>query len=132
MTAARSQTFFHGHSFTANPLACAVAVRNFHLLLGGPLAAPARMEAFWIKALACLKEDPRVKDVRIRGSIAAIEVNVEGGYLAEAGTKMRRRCLERGVFLRPLGNVLYALPPFCTSEESLQRIADAMIAAVRT
>ena len=69
-------------------------------------------------------------EVRIRGSIAAIEIDAERGYLADVGRTMRLRCLEMGVFLRPLGNVLYAMPPFCTSNESLARIAGAMTRAV--
>ena len=131
-TADRGKTFFHGHSFTANPLACAVAVRNLQLLLSQPLDAPKRIEQFWTHALHPLRDHPRVKDVRIRGSIAAIELDVEGGYLAEVGQRLRVKCLDHGVFLRPLGSVLYAMPPFCTSQESLTRIADAMIAAVRS
>jgi adenosylmethionine-8-amino-7-oxononanoate aminotransferase len=131
LTADRQRTFFHGHSFTANPLACAVAACNMRALVPGPLDAPRRIEAFWIEALQELREHPTVKEVRIKGSIAAIEVNVPGGYLADVGQRMRRIALAHGVFLRPLGNVLYAMPPYCTTTESLHRIANAMIAAVR-
>jgi adenosylmethionine---8-amino-7-oxononanoate aminotransferase len=126
----RSRTFFHGHSFTANPLACAVAACNYRKLLTTPLEAPRRLERYWTDALSPLREHPRVKDVRIRGSIAAVELEVEGGYLADVGRAMRRTCLDRGVMLRPLGSVLYAMPPYCTSKDSLSKIADAMIAAV--
>ena len=66
----------------------------------------------------------------IQGTIAAIELDPPGGYLADAGRRMRRVCLEKGVWLRPLGNVLYALPPFRTSRASLEQIADAMEAAL--
>jgi adenosylmethionine-8-amino-7-oxononanoate aminotransferase len=126
----RSRTFFHGHSFTAHPLACAVALANWQGLTAAVHPAPARMEAFWNQALAPLREHPRVREVRVRGTIAAVELNVEGGYLAEVGRQLRATCLEHGVLLRPLGNVLYAMPPFCTSDASLERIAAAMIAAV--
>ncbi len=126
----RSHTFFHGHSFTAHPLACAVAVANWQSLSAGVHPAPARMEAFWNEALAPLRDHPRVRDVRVRGTIAAVEIDVPGGYLADVGRELRATCLERGVLLRPLGNVLYALPPFCTSDASLEQIADAMKAAV--
>jgi adenosylmethionine-8-amino-7-oxononanoate aminotransferase len=125
-------TFFHGHSFTAHPLACAVALANWQALSAGVHPAPARMEAFWNEALASLREHPRVRDVRIRGTIAAVELDVPGGYLADVGRQLRRECLQRGVLLRPLGNVLYALPPFCTSDDSLQQIADAMVHAVNS
>jgi adenosylmethionine-8-amino-7-oxononanoate aminotransferase len=129
-TADRTKTFFHGHSFTAHPLACAVALANWKILTEQPLTAPTRVERFWTTALAQLRNHPKVQDVRIHGTIAAVELDVPGGYLAEAGAKMREICLEHGVLLRPLGSVIYALPPFCTSDDSLQRIADAMSAAV--
>jgi len=129
-TAERQRTFFHGHSFTAHPLACAVAVANWRMLKQAFPVAPRRMEAFWNEALAALGEHPKIRELRVRGSIAAIEVNVSGGYLAEIGPRMRQVCLENGVLLRPLGAVLYAMPPYCTSAESLQRIATSMCAAV--
>lgn len=69
---------------------------------------------------------PKVKDVRIRGTIAAVELDAAGGYLAEVGPAIRRKAIEMGVLLRPLGNVVYAMPPLCTSDESLERIAAAM------
>ena len=49
------------------------------------------------------------------GAIAAAELKVPGGYLADVGRRLRMSCLEQGVLLRPLGSVLYAMPPFCTS-----------------
>ncbi len=124
-------TFFHGHSFTAHPLACSVALANWQTLSTSVHPAPARMEAFWNGALAPLREHPRVREVRVRGTIAAVELDVPGGYLADVGRQLRRECLRRGVLLRPLGNVLYALPPFCTSDDSLRQIADAMTGAVQ-
>ncbi len=126
----RSKTFFHGHSFTGHPLACAVAVVNWKILTGQALQRSREIEFFWKESLAGIDAHPKVKDLRGRGSIAAIELNLPGGYLAEAGQRMRQICVERGVLLRPLGNVLYALPPFCTSGESLERIAAAMRAGV--
>ncbi len=127
----RSRTFFHGHSFTAHPLACAVAVANWKMLTAGPHPAPSRMEAFWKAALSPLRDHPRVQEVRICGTIAAVELNLPGGYLAAGGRQLRRCCLEQGVFLRPLGSVLYAMPPLETSLCSLEQIAQAMIRAVQ-
>ncbi len=125
-TADRSRTFFHGHSFTAHPLACAVAVANWKMLTSTPSSAPQRMERFWNDALAPLRGHPRVREVRTRGIIAAVELDLPGGYLAPIGRQLRSACLEKGVLLRPLGSVLYAMPPLCTSEASLDQIADAM------
>jgi len=125
-----SRTFFHGHSFTAHPLACAVAAANWRLLTAIVNRKAERLEPFWSKALTPLRNHPNVADVRIRGAIAAVELRAPGGYLAPVGRKLRHACLERGVLLRPLGSVLYAMPPLCTSDASLAQIADAMIAAV--
>jgi adenosylmethionine-8-amino-7-oxononanoate aminotransferase len=156
-TADRRRTFFHGHSFTAHPLACAVACENMRMLAEAAGAvgwanqdAPAhqhthsaccghtppslpvaqRMEGFWNVTLAPLQQLPQVREVRCIGTIAAVEVDVPGGYLADVGRCMRQICLEHGVLLRPLGNVLYAMPPYCTREQSLQTIALAMRKAV--
>jgi adenosylmethionine-8-amino-7-oxononanoate aminotransferase len=113
-------------------LACALAFANARLLdRKETLAKPRAMETYWRPAIEPLRHELNVKDVRIRGSIAAVELDVDGGYLADAGRKMRLKALEMGVLLRPLGSVLYAMPPFCTSPESLQRIAEAMHAAVK-
>jgi adenosylmethionine-8-amino-7-oxononanoate aminotransferase len=123
----RAQTFFHGHSFTAHPLACAVAAANWRGLLAGDWRPDAaRIESFWRRSLGPLAGRPGVREVRIRGTIAAVEFDATGGYLAAVGGRLRRMCLERGVFLRPLGPVLYAMPPLRTSADSLARIAEAI------
>jgi adenosylmethionine-8-amino-7-oxononanoate aminotransferase len=131
-TTDRSRTFFHGHSFTAHPLACAVAVANYSMLTAAPNPVPRQMEAFWNTRLDPLRSHPRVREVRVCGTIAAVELKAEGGYLADVGRQLRRHCLEHGVLLRPLGSVLYAMPPFCTAENSLKQIADAMVGAVNS
>ncbi|MFO0801360.1 MAG: adenosylmethionine--8-amino-7-oxononanoate transaminase [Gemmataceae bacterium] len=130
-TADRTRTFFHGHSFTANPIACAAAVASWRLLQTGRWRADVRrVEAHWLAAAEKVRTVRGVKEVRGRGLILAAELDVPGGYLADVGRVMRLAALERGVLLRPLGSVLYALPPLCTSDDSLARIADAMISAV--
>jgi adenosylmethionine-8-amino-7-oxononanoate aminotransferase len=126
----RAQTFFHGHSFTAHPLACAVAVENLLILADGRWRQQAeRIQNRWEWSLYDLGELPGVRNARACGTMLAIDVGT-GGYLAETGRRMRAVCVERGVLLRPLGNVLYALPPLCTSDESLGRIVEAMRAAI--
>ena len=87
------------------------------------------IEKFWTDALTPLRDHRRVKDVRIRGSIAAVEIDVDGGYLAEAGQMMRRNCLT-GRDAATARQRALCVPPFCTSTASLQRIADAIFAAV--
>jgi adenosylmethionine-8-amino-7-oxononanoate aminotransferase len=125
----RSRTFFHGHSFTAHPLACSVAVANWSLIPHG-MAQAKRIESFWNQRLSALSSVRCVSQVRVCGSIAAIELDATGGYLSDIASGLRRGCLDRGVLLRPLGNVLYAMPPLCTSENSLERIAVAIEHAI--
>lgn len=130
-TADRSKTFFHGHSFTANPIACAAAVASWRVLETGRWRADVRrIEDFWERHVRPLASLPGVKDVRIRGLIAAVELDAPGGYLADIGPALRRAAIEDGVLLRPLGNVLYTMPPLCTSDASLTRIAHAVSRAV--
>jgi adenosylmethionine-8-amino-7-oxononanoate aminotransferase len=127
----RAKTFFHGHSFTANPIACAAAVASWRLMEAGHwMADVKRIESFWEQQLLSIAALPGVKEVRNRGLIAAVELDAPGGYLAEIGSVLRRTCLECGVLLRPLGNVLYAMPPLCTSDESLARIVEAIARAI--
>ena len=129
----RTKMLFHGHSFTANPLACAVAVANWRLIEEGHWTADVeRICASWRLRLEPLRARRGVKDVRIRGSIAAVELDSPGGYLAEVGQRVRKLALDRGVLLRPLGPVVYAIPPLCTSNESLGRIASAIESAVES
>lgn len=123
----REKTFFHGHSFTAHPLACAVAVENLKLLTEESwLSESQRIQLRWEDAELALRKMADVFNVRVRGTILAIDVGAASGYLAESGREMRRVATENGVLLRPLGNVLYALPPLGTSDDSLNQIVTAM------
>jgi adenosylmethionine-8-amino-7-oxononanoate aminotransferase len=128
----RDKTFFHGHSFTAHPLACAVAAANLSLMSDGKwLAHSMRIEQFWQQHAGQFESAPNVRDVRVRGTILAVEIDVAGGYLSDVASSLRTTAEEAGVFLRPLGNVVYALPPLCTSEESLSRIIEAIHIGIR-
>ncbi|WP_020474016.1 adenosylmethionine--8-amino-7-oxononanoate transaminase [Zavarzinella formosa] len=128
----RTKTLFHGHSFTANPLACAVAAENLKMLADDNwLADVRRIENFWAANNGVFEGLPGVIAVRRRGTILAVELDVPGGYLAEVGPCVRRFSLEHGVMLRPLGNVIYAMPPLGTSDESLRRILEVMVKAIR-
>lgn len=128
------RTFFHGHSFTGWPLACAVALANQRKMdrfktAGLPTVA---METAWHELLEPLQGRKNVREVRVLGSIAAIEIEAPGGYLSQIARQMREAALEEGVFLRPLGNVLYAMPPYCTSRQSLEQIARALEKALQS
>lgn len=124
-------TFFHGHSFTANPLGCAAALASLDLLEANP-GAYARFEARHRPRLEQLAaRHSRVMRPRCIGTIAAFDLAVEQpGYLSALGRQLQQRCLEHGVYLRPLGHVVYLLPPLCLSEAQLDRIHAALDQAI--
>lgn len=117
---ASERTFLHGHSFTANPLGCAAALASLALLE----ARPERFEGFEARHrphLEILAQRPQVRFPRLIGTIAAIDLVVETpGYLNPAGRIVQRRALAEGVFLRPLGQVIYLLPPLCLDDTQLE------------
>jgi adenosylmethionine-8-amino-7-oxononanoate aminotransferase len=81
--------------------------------------------------LEALAEDPRFAHARQCGTIAAIDAVVpNGGYLAGVGPKLGAYFAERGLLIRPLGNTLYLLPPYCVSERDLDELYDGMLQAV--
>ena len=126
-----AHTFFHGHSFTANPLGCAAALASLDLLQHNPERYQ-QFEARHRPALEQLSNHPRVKQVRCLGTMAAFELEAGAtSYLNPVGHQIQRLCLEQGVFLRPLGNVVYLLPPLTISEPQLQRCYDALAEALQ-
>jgi adenosylmethionine-8-amino-7-oxononanoate aminotransferase len=119
--------FFHSHSFTGHPLACAVALANEKLLADSSILADGdRIGCDLERELAPLRSHPRVTEVRRLGSVVAVETAISGGYFAAEVENWKRLALQQGVLLRPLGNVLYALPPLQTSAASLARIAQVI------
>ncbi len=74
--------------------------------------------------------DPRFENPRRLGTITAVDLKVEDqGYLATAGLKLRAHALSKGVLLRPLGNTIYVLPPYCITEAELEQVYDAIRSA---
>ena len=115
-------TLWHGHSFTGNPLGCAAANASLDLLQNNP----EKYEQFELRHLPFLKnlsKHPLVKKIRVRGTIAAFDIQAKGptGYLNTAGQKLKKAAIKRGVFLRPLGNVVYLLPPLCINDSQLEQ-----------
>jgi adenosylmethionine-8-amino-7-oxononanoate aminotransferase len=127
----RRKTFFHGHSFTANPLACAVAIASLDLFEEtGALERVRALERWLRDGLGPLRALPRVGDVRVIGGVGIIELVVDrqtkatGGYLDDIGPRLSRAFLDRGLLLRPLGNVLYVMPPYVISETETRWVVD--------
>jgi adenosylmethionine-8-amino-7-oxononanoate aminotransferase len=119
----RTRTFFHGHSFTGNPLACAVAVASLDLITQtGAVAKVGQLQQWLERGLRPLASHPAVGEVRIIGGVGIVELVSDkstkstGGYLDDVGPRLTRAFLDRGLLLRPLGNVVYAMPPYVITE----------------
>ncbi len=115
-------TFWHGHSFTANPLGCAAANASLDLLQN----MPERHESFesrHISHLQALIQHPKIQKIRVTGTIAAFDLKTNGppGYLNHSGQVLKKEALKKGVFIRPLGNVVYLLPPLCINNAQLNK-----------
>jgi adenosylmethionine---8-amino-7-oxononanoate aminotransferase len=124
-----SRTFFHGHTFTANPIACAVALASLELVESAECGKlRARINQAHTEFAECLRERARVADVRVRGTILAfdIETREAGGYVSPIAQQARQFFIDRGVLLRPLGNVVYCMPPYCVTDEELGVIYSAL------
>ena len=127
----RTRTFFHGHSFTANPLACAVAIASLDLFHETrALEKVAAIQGWLRRGLDPLRGLPIVGDVRVIGGVGILELVTNkvtkdgGGYLDDIGPRLTAAFLERGLLLRPLGNVLYIMPPYVITEQETAWITD--------
>ncbi len=117
----RAKTFFHGHSYTANPLACAVGVASLKLFEEEPvLENVARLERQLSAGLETLRTLEHVADVRVLGGVGVVELRSEGGYLDRMGPRLAAEFLKRDLLLRPLGNVVYFMPPYVISESETE------------
>ncbi|HXC17599.1 MAG TPA: adenosylmethionine--8-amino-7-oxononanoate transaminase, partial [Holophagaceae bacterium] len=114
------KAFLHGHSFTANPIACAVACASLALFDEEPvMARAAEIHATLKEAWAELASLPSIRKARLRGIIAAAQVvdpatGEPHPAAARKGMELHRRALDHGLFVRPMGDCLYLLPPLCT------------------
>ncbi len=123
----RAKTFFHGHSFTANPLACAVARASLELFeREHSLERVAVINRKFQERLPRLLDLKIVGDVSILGPVGVIKLNENGGYLANVGQTLFQEFLSRNILLRPLGNVLYFMPPYVISEDEIDFVLDAI------
>ena len=124
----RSRTFFHSSSYTANPVACAAAVANLEIWQTEPVMARIdRIAATHKRRLDRFRDDQRFSNVRQIGTIAALDiVTSDPGYLANIGPRLYQDFLSRDVLIRPLGNTIYLMPPYCSSDSELDAVYDAI------
>ena len=130
----RAHTFYHGHSYTGNALACAAANASLQIFADEPvfnrINTIARITAERLQQFRAMHQ---VGDARQIGTIGAIELRADDpGYLSAMRPKLYNFFLERGVLLRPLGNVVYVLPPYVISPEELNRAYDVIQEATET
>ena len=126
LSADRRQTFFHGHSYTANPIACAAALAALQLYNDESEDNRVRIEVAHANHLPSFKQHKGVKSTRQIGTVAVVELAAAPGYLSEIGRELGAFALEMGVLLRPLGNVAYCLPPYCITDSELIRVYDVL------
>lgn len=125
----KKRTFFHGHSFTANPLGCAAALASMDLTL----SQDCRDSIAYISErhrtfMAEMAGHPALIDIRARGTILAMEFHTpdQTSYFNNMRDKLYNFFLDRDIILRPLGNVVYVMPPYCLTEQQLDTIYDAL------
>lgn len=132
--AAAGKAFFHGHSYTGNPLACAAALANLEIFESEDVFGRIRAIAAKHHArLRRLRDFSAVAEIRQIGTVAVIELEAsDAGYFSEIKPKLYRFFLERDVLLRPLGNVIYILPPYAITSEELDKVYDVIEEAILT
>ncbi|MBB6505878.1 adenosylmethionine-8-amino-7-oxononanoate aminotransferase [Sphingomonas endophytica] len=120
----RAKMFFHSSSYTANPIACAAAAANLAIWREEPvLARVARLGAAQAARLATLDG---IRNPRVLGTIAAFEIGAGEGYLSDRAPRLMAAFRERDVLLRPLGDTLYVMPPYCIGDDDLDRVYSAI------
>ena len=125
----KRKTLFHGHSFTANPIACAASLASLDLLLEEDCLQRIRHithrhEAF----LEILALYPIVRDARAIGTILAFELNAgPDGYINAISPAITKEALARGIYLRPLGNTVYMMPPYCITEKEMDQVYEFLV-----
>ncbi|HVA17875.1 MAG TPA: adenosylmethionine--8-amino-7-oxononanoate transaminase [Candidatus Dormibacteraeota bacterium] len=128
----RSRAFYHGHSYTGNPFAAAAAVASLQIFKREPvferISAIAKIHE---KRLAAIANHPAVGDVRSIGTAAAIELRADDpGYSSRLRPKLYEFFLDAGILLRPLGNVVYVLPPYVITADELHYVHDRIAASL--
>jgi adenosylmethionine---8-amino-7-oxononanoate aminotransferase len=125
LSADKTKALFHGHSFTANPLACTAALASLELLLSkncrDQIDLIAKNHA---QFLMRIKTHPSIKNIRNIGTILAVELEGREGtsYLNEMRDYLYNFFMDRKILMRPLGNIIYLIPPYCINENQLKSV----------
>lgn len=118
-----SKTFFHGHSYTANPIACAASCASIDLLNTEDCKfRRTKIEARLSSKIERLSQFPILKNIRLKGTILAADLAVNPSYFDPIAKKMAAFFLDRGILIRPLGSTFYVLPPYCITDDEIELI----------
>lgn len=129
----RTRMFFHSSSYTANPIACAAALANLAVWKEEPVAERiAVLAARQQERLSQLSECSEILNHRRIGTITAMEIGTpDSAYLSDLGPRLLAHFRDRNLLLRPLGNTVYVMPPYCIGEDDLDQIYEAIADAPR-
>ncbi|HXB32163.1 MAG TPA: adenosylmethionine--8-amino-7-oxononanoate transaminase [Puia sp.] len=129
----RRLTLFHGHSFTANPLACTAALASLDLLLEPDcITNIGRVAVRHAAFLNSIRSYPVVRNARALGTVLAFELNIgRDEYVNNTGPAITRDALDAGIYLRPLGNTVYFMPPYCITEKEMDQVYEFLIHCIR-
>lgn len=130
----RTKMLYHGHSFTANPAICAAALASLDLLLADSCAADRqRIAHAHEKFSATIKGHRNVDNVRQTGTILAITIHSgSASYHSNIRDMLYRFFLEKKILMRPLGNIIYILPPYCITNDELNYVYDCITELLST
>ncbi len=123
------KTFWHGHSYTANPLGCAAALASMDVFESGESRYDV-IGTMYTELIVQLGQLQNVEKIRHCGTILAFDVKTKdqsSGYLNSLGQVFKKKALERGMLLRPLGNVVYLMPPYCIKKAELDETCHDVI-----
>lgn len=125
-----NKALFHGHSFTANPVGCAAAIASLELLQTPKIQSDiSRVNQLHTEFKQVLANHPKVENIRLLGVILAFEVKTNQAFEYYGGlrNKMYNYFIEQGVILRPVGNIIYILPPYIITDEQLKRVYEVVL-----
>ena len=137
--ATQSHQFFHGHTFAGNPLAAAAAIASIELFQQENLVATIDEKSKRLRrGLEPLADHPHVGDIRGRGLMVGIELVADRDTRTcfdpaeQIGRKICRRALDRGVWIRPLSDVIILMPPLVASDDELDLLANVVVDSIQT
>jgi adenosylmethionine-8-amino-7-oxononanoate aminotransferase len=128
----KTKTFFHGHSFTANPIACAASLASLDLLetkeCMNNIEKIVEAQKEFRTTLQTVIHSVQIKNIRQLGTITAFEIDDgNDGYLNNISATITEQALQSGIYLRPLGNTVYIMPPYCITTEQLKMVHDFLL-----